>query len=443
VKWDKKEYDPSDALLVYGAAEWASDGSVLLYDRYDIWQISPDGKSKKRLTNGREIQMQFRFWLGGQKGNQSNYMGAGQNFFDLNRDNFIKALDLNNGNTGYYLLRNGKRFHAVFMDSEMIERLLVSENGKVVTYLTQRFDVPPHIVVKRNGMRKIIFESNLQQDQYYWGKTAMISYHVDGKELHGALYYPANFDSKLKYPMVVYIYDTVSQEIHQYIYPSQFNSIGFNVANLTAKGYFVLMPDVVYKVSDPGQSVLDCVSAAVDCVVGKGIVDSTKIGLIGHSFGGYETNFILTKSKLFAAAVSSSSVSDIVSMYLSVGKSIGTIDAWRFEDQQFRLGQPLYKDFGLYDKNNPIRFAADITTPLLLWAGKNDAIINPSQSMELYIALRRMEKKTSLILYPDEQHTLNQKMHQIDATKRVEGWFDYYLKGHDVDWINGNEEPVN
>lgn len=150
-------------------------------------------------------------------------------------------------------------------------------------------------------------------------------------------------------------------------------------------------------------------------------------GLIGHSFGGYETDFIVTQTDLFAAAVAGSAATDLSSFYVTIGAS-GRPDLWRFEHQQWRMGKSLFEDREGYDKNSPIVHAKNITTPLLTWTGGDDKQVNWNQSTEFFVALHRLQKKHIMLLYPKEGHAISNSKNQKDLQMRIHDWFDYHLK---------------
>jgi dipeptidyl aminopeptidase/acylaminoacyl peptidase len=229
---------------------------------------------------------------------------------------------------------------------------------------------------------------------------------------------------------------------NRYIQPSLNNGDGINITNYVMDGYFVLLPDIVYEVGSPGDSALDCVSAAVQEVQKLGIVDLARIGLTGHSLGGYETTYIIAKSKLFAVAVGGASQTDLVSCYLTVGEAYKRPEFWRFEDYTNRMGKMLFEDMDNYIYNSPVFNASTITTPLLLWTGDKDGIVAPKQSMELYLALRRLGKKVALLRYRDEYHSLSDSRKQVDLTLKIADWFNYYLKdGSPKLWMEANANP--
>lgn len=160
-------------------------------------------------------------------------------------------------------------------------------------------------------------------------------------------------------------------------------------------------------------------------------------GLYGHSFGGYETNFIISQTPIFAAAVSGAGISDNIAYYFNISEN-GTLQSemWRFESQQWRIGKSLYEDKDGYLRNSPIMNAEKVKTPLLLWAGKEDRIVPYSQSISYYLALRRLENKNIMLVYPNEDHILENSSYKADLSKRMMDWFDYFLKGESTsEWI--------
>ena len=204
---------------------------------------------------------------------------------------------------------------------------------------------------------------------------------------------------------------------------------GWNTTNFTSEGYVVFYPDIKYKLNDPGTSAAKCLEAGVKAVLAKGFVRKQHIGLIGHSFGGYETAFTITQSNLFAAAVAGAAVTDMVSYYHSVGWEAGLPEMWRLENHQWRFKDSFYENPEAYLRNSPIHYAKNINTPLLLWTGNRDFWLDWEQNIELYMGLRRQGKVCKLLVYPDEEHSIyNDTKNTVDLTNRVKNWFDKYLK---------------
>lgn len=430
--WDSRNDNLVPPISPYNCPGWSSDGKYLfLYDTYDIWIAALDGSTCRRLTHGREKNIVFRisqFEFSNMFSGE--YEGKSTAVFDLSAEIILEATDKDDCSTGYFIWNRREGEKPLALNNSAINQIHRSKNNAYV-FIEQKFDMSPVLQFKPNKTVKSteVFASNPQQQHYYWGKSELIHYtNKKGQSLKGVLLYPSEYDKEKKYPMVVNIYQTKSGELHQYMNPSQYNEEGFNSTNYTLNGYFVLLPDIIYELGNPGPSATECVLAAVKKVTDLGFVDPEKIGLTGHSFGGYETDFIITQTSIFSAAISGAGISDTIGWYFSMGKDVEVPQAWRFENQQFRMGKTFYEDKQSYFDNSPILNAVNVTTPLLQWTGKIDSTVSWEQSVAFYIALRRLQKKHMLLVYPDESHAISIKTNQQDLTLRVKQWFDYYLK---------------
>ncbi len=427
----EEKYDRSGEEKVSGIAGWTQDDKeVLVYDTYDIWLLRTDGSPAVRLTRGREEKTVYRL--------------VPRNAYTSLRSSDSEVLHLNDGllleavsdtKSGYFTWTAGKGLQKLVYESNRIGGIKRSLNG-VIVYTKEHYHLSPQLVVQYNiNKKKVLYQSNPQQKNYQWGFSKLITYeNSKRKVLHGALFYPVGFYADKSYPMVVYIYERLSDFYNQYVNPSLLNGEGFNISNLTAQGYFVLLPDIAYEEGKTGQSALDCVTAAVDEVLANESVDPKRLGLFGHSFGGYETNFIITQTNRFATAISGSGMADFISSYLAVGNK--RPNGWRYEFNQSRMGVSLFDGFQKYLDNSPITFAKQIQTPVLLWSGDADGQVDYYQSIEFHLALRRLQKPNVLLLYEGEDHVLMKREHQVDLTHRTQEWFDYYLKGGvKPDWL--------
>jgi dipeptidyl aminopeptidase/acylaminoacyl peptidase len=234
--------------------------------------------------------------------------------------------------------------------------------------------------------------------------------------------------------MIVYIYEIRSNAIHQYYSPSERNA--YNPTNWTQQGYFVLQPDIVYRDRDPGLSAVDAIEPAVDKMIATGMIDETKVGLIGHSWGGYQTAFVSTVSKKFAAGVAGAPLTELASMYLSVYWNSGGTDARIFEISQGRMEVPPWKDLDAYTRNSAVWNIEKMETPLLVTFGDKDGAVDWHQGIVMYNAARRENKDLVMLVYEGENHGLAQKPNQIDYQRRVMEWFNHYLKGDPApEWI--------
>lgn len=424
--------------MPYGIGGWTKDGSIILYDRYDLWRIKLDGSKAVRITKGREVEKTLRLREFGSGPFDSHGIESQKNFLDLEKGFLLEALNKETGDAGLFKWKNKTGLSQMIWKNKKLTQFFKAKNKDIYLYLEQNFVSSPRLMLYA-GKEKELFQSNVQQKHFYWSKNQAIQYEVNGVKTKGILFYPADYKAEKKYPMLVHIYERQFSYLNDYENPSDSSPDGFNVNHITTKGYFVLYPDIQYEYGNLAQSVTQSIISAVDKVVAMGMVDPAKIGLLGHSFGGYETDLIITQSDRFAAAVSGAAWTDLVSSYLYVSGTFKKPDFYRAETNQLRIGKSLYEDMQSYLKNSPVLLAQNVKTPLLGWAGENDRHIHSLQSMEFYMALRRLNKEHTLLIYPDEGHELSQRQNQKDLSSRIMEWFDYYLKnGNRKDWMNAD-----
>jgi dipeptidyl aminopeptidase/acylaminoacyl peptidase len=428
---------------MYGNPGWTeNDKSIYLYDKFDIWEIAADGTFNTRLTHGREKHLSFRInpLPPGQQFSDSFYDFSTRRFHS-NDSLILAAYDKQTETSGYYLWNRKNGESPLVQTGMKTSHFTKATSSEAFIYLEQNYQQSPRLVFQSGYKSKQteLLQSNKQQENYYWGKSELVSYTVNGKRLLGALFYPAEFQKGKQYPMIVQIYERQSQHVNKYVNPSVYEQGGFNITNFTTQGYFVLLPDIAYQFGNTGASATACVIAATDEMINRGFADPSKIGLIGHSFGGYETDFIITQTDKFAAAISGAAWTDLVSTYFYIGEGYIKPEFWRFEDHQLRIGKSLFEDPASYISNSPILLAKNVNTPLLAWVGKKDQTINSYQSIEFYLALRRLKKRHTLLIYPTEDHALMESHNQKDLTMRINEWFDYYLKNKKPPtWMEAN-----
>ena len=315
-------------------------------------------------------------------------------------------------------------------------RLVKARDANAFTYVKQDYDKSPALYFTDNfSSSRQLLATNPQQANYYWGRSELITYtNKAGKKMQGALFYPANYEPGKKYPMVTYIYETLSNTVHGYVPPSQRSP--YNTTNFTSNGYFVFRPDIVYEVNDPGMSAVNCVVPAVEEVLKTGMIDKDKVGLMGHSWGAYQTSFIVSQTNIFKAAVAGAPLTNLISMSNSIYWNTGTPDAKIFETSQGRFDGPWYERMEDHMRNSPMYQASKIQAPLLVAFGDKDGAVDWHQGIEMYSTMRRMEKPFIMLVYADENHSLAKKENQIDYQKRQKEFFDHYLLGKPAQsWI--------
>jgi dipeptidyl aminopeptidase/acylaminoacyl peptidase len=417
----------------YGLAGWTTgEKAVLLYDRFDIWMVNVDGTKPVRLTRGREDSTIFRRVV----------LDPAERTIDPARPLYLSAVGEFSRKSGYAYLTIGQPPTRLVWADMGVSGLEKATKADVFVYLKQSYgDSPDYFVgsgVLHDGVQ--VTATNPFQGEYAWGRQELLTYRTKtGERLQAMLTYPADYKPGVKYPMVVYFYEKLSQGFHSYIVPSE--RAQYNTQVFSQEGYFVLRPDISFRARDPGVSALECVTAAVRSVLTKGLVDPGKVGTMGHSWGGYQSAFFAVHGKgLFAAAIAGAPLTDLVSFYGYTSGNSGAGETGHFEVGQERMQVPLWTDPQAYIRNSTV-FAVDkLDIPLLLEEGEADGNVNPFQSQELYNFARRLGKQVVYLVYPGENHNLAQRNNQIDYHYRQLEWFDHYLKGNPAaKWITDGE----
>ena len=276
------------------------------------------------------------------------------------------------------------------------------------------------------GAQKIT-NANPQQKELLWSKGVKIIDYVSAKgdKLQGALYLPAGYEAGKQYPTVVYIYEKLSQGANTYANPS--TNGGFNRSVYLSSGYAVLTPDITYKINDPGMSAVWCLEPAVKAAVATGIVDPKKVGLHGHSWGGYQTAFMVTQSTTFKAAVAGAPLTDMVSMYSSIYWNTGSANQPIFESSQGRFTAGYWDIPDAYIRNSPVYHAKKVQTPLMILHNDKDGAVDFTQGIEYFNTLRRLEKPVVMLEYKGENHGLREPKNMKDYAVRMKEFFDYHL----------------
>lgn len=419
----------------YGFGGWTSTGQLLVYDRFDIWLISPNGKNRRKITNGRTTGVQHRMYevFGG--ANRESFFGFTAASYDPAEGLLVKTLNTKTLGEGFGIWTPEAGYQQIVQKDRKIFSIKKIKKNNSYQFIESSFDVSPRLMlIEEDGGQKQIAQANEQQKRFYWGKSELIHYvGPNDEKLKGALFYPANFQKGKSYPMIVNIYERMSWTLHDYFPPSLENFMGVNRTNFTSDGYFVLLPDITYTLNNPGNSALECVLAAVDETIKKVAIDEDNIGLTGHSFGGFETAYIVSQTDRFKTAMAGSGVMDLLSSYLQIDMS-NRSNMERFGKGQLRNKIPFTK--AGFVSESPIMNVETINTPLLLWTGGKDNNVDPWHTIKLYSALWRLQKKSTLLIYPDGIHVLVKPENKKDLTIKTLEWFNHYLKGApQKDWM--------
>ncbi|NGP75790.1 S9 family peptidase [Balneolaceae bacterium YR4-1] len=412
----------------FGSGQWAEDDAwVLLYDEYDVYRATPDGNSITKLTNGATDSIRYR----------QVRLDYENDFVDENAPLYFYIYGDFTKKRGYARLDRRDRLQTLLYEDRQIRYLNKADDaGKFVYRAESATDSPDFFYVEQSFNNPIaLTNTNPQQEEYYWANDELVTFRNErGQKLQGRLLYPANYDPDKQYPMITYIYERRSQDMHSYTVPTRRSP--YNFRRFSSEGYFVFQPDITYELRDPGMSAVASVVPAVEKVLESGMVDREKLGLTGHSWGAYQTSFIITQTDLFNSAVAGAPLTNMVSMYNSIYWNAGITDANIFETSQGRFPDPWWMDWDKFIDNSPIFNIKNTETPLLVEFGTDDGAVDFNQGVELYTTMRRMEKPFVMLVYEGENHGLAREENQIDYATRAFQWHDHYLKGEEApDWI--------
>ena len=423
----------------FGVAAWTKDDQdVIFYDRFDLWRIAPDGSRAAKLTDGAAEQIRYRYVK----------LDPDEEFIDPGQPLYLQAFGIYSKKSGYARLSLSEatpKLERLLWEDKDIDQLAKAKDAPVYAYVTQTFEESPSLLAggpELKGAQRVA-ATNAFQSNYAWSHSELIEYKSPhGQRLQGALYYPAGYQAGQQYPMIVYLYEKLSDGLHHYSPLSERNY--YNASAMTSHGYFVLMPDIVFRPREPGLSVAECVTAALKAALAKGVVNEKKIGVMGHSWGGFDTAFLATHTTLFAAAVAGAPITDLISNYGNHHWSSGIAETDHIETGQQRMQVPLYEDLEAYVRNSAVFNVQNMTTPLMIEVGDSDGTVFFHQGVELYNIARRARKNVVLIEYAGEDHGLRKKANQIDYQRRIFAWFGHYLKDEPAaDWITNGESYLD
>ena len=422
----------------YGSGGWTEgDKSVLLYDRYDIWEVKPDGSGGRRITDGRREQIIFRYQRTEPVSTSEEEGGPGRRDAEDAAISAVKPLILSavNENTrasGLYrvTLNTASAPTRLVMLDKSFGVPLKARDADVYVFTVSRFEEFPNLWVSSGAFTdmKKISDANPQQTGYNWGKSELIEYvNADGKPLKAILTKPEDFDPSKKYPLLVYIYEQLSNNLHRYVPPAPGGS-SINVTRYVSNGYIVLQPDIVYDIGYPGESALKCVLPATQKVISMGFIDPKRVGIQGHSWGGYQITYMITRTNLFRAVEAGASVVDMAGGYGGIRWGTGMSRAFQYEKTQSRIGVPPWENPKLYLENSPIYWIDKVKTPYLTMANDEDDAVPWQQGIQFFTAMRRLGKEAYMFTYNGEKHGLRQRENQKHWTVHLAEYFDYFLK---------------
>ena len=434
---------PSDP-RPYGLMSWTeNDENLLLYDRYDIWQVDPlSNVAPKRITpNGRKENLSYRYV---RLDDEERFIKKGQQLI-------LTGFDEDDKNEFVFSFTYGKSAVKTLMDGAFqLSGFEKARDSKNLIFTKENFKTFPDILATDLSFKKVSRISNInpQQSEYNWGTAELIYWNsLDGQKMEGMLFKPENFDPSKKYPLMVNFYEKSSNRLNGHRDPYPHRST-INYSFYTSRGYVIFNPNVNYTDGYPGESAYNCVIPGVTALIDAGFVDEENIGVQGHSWGGYQIAYLLTKTNIFKCAEAGAPVANMTSAYGGIRWGSGLSRMFQYERTQSRIGGTLWEYPLRYIENSPIFYIDKVNTPVLIMHNDEDGAVPWYQGIEYFVSLRRLNKPAWMLNYRGEPHWPLKIQNRIDFNIRMAQFFDYYLKGQPMpkwmrDGVPATETGIN
>lgn len=426
--WDETQDNPMP-LMAYGMAGWSeNDEAVLIYDKHDIWSLDPKGEREPiclTAGDGRANNRRYRYLA---LDPEERSIKPGQKMI-------LSVHDYSDKNDGIATLRYGKSAKPSIktLVPYKFNQITKAKDAETYAFVKANFSTSPDVYIATSddfAKAKKVSDINPQMKDYAWGTAELVKWYAYNGELtEGVLYRPGDFDPNKKYPMLVVFYELNSEELNRH-YTMEPSWSWVNYPFYASRGYVVFVPDVKYAAGVPGESAYNYICSGVEDLVKRyPWIDSSKIGIDGQSWGGYQTAYLVTRTNMFACAGSGAPVANMTSAFGGIRWGSGDSRQPQYEQGQSRIGRNLWEAPELYIANSPVFHADRVNTPLLIMHNDDDGAVPWYQGIELFMALRRLEKPVWMLQYNGEAHNIKARKNRKDITIRLQQFFDHYLKG--------------
>lgn len=411
----------------FGTLGWSDkEHSIFINSKYDWWKIDASGQEAPICLTRNEGKKNKMILRPIKKSESQRYYSTDSTFY-------LTAFQPSTKKAGYYKLQKGELKKLVFTDHRYSE-LKFSEDGTTCTWKRESFTEYPELYasdVEFQHIKRISLSDEIQKE-YNWGTNELVQWRTfQGDTLQGILCKPQDFDPAKKYPMIVYFYERKSNNLHKYNIPAPIGTV-VNWSYCVSNGYLVFIPDVTFRSGDPGRSSYDAIVSGVKELTDRySFIDKDHIGLNGHSWGGYQSAYLITQTNLFKAAVAGAPVVNMTSAYGGIRWETGKSRMFQYEHAQSRMGGTLWEKPMEYIKNSPLFFAPQIQTPVLIMHNDQDGSVMWEQGIEFFMALRRLGKPAWMFNYKGQGHKLLKWDYRMNYSKKVMEFYDYYLKNKD------------
>lgn len=411
-----------------GVAGWRNESQLVVYSQHNLWLLNIKQADKSMTLIKNDQLLRFRYL---KLDEESTYLP----------DQIVLSLFNEKDKSAGFGTYNfsDDRFTIDTYGDFRFSGLAKSKHASTFIYRRENFLNYPDILFTNDLSKEPLRVSNAnpQLQEYCMGSVELVDWMAfNGKTLQGLLYHPAGFSVDTSYPMLVYFYERSSDGLHRHITPRPSRSV-INISEYTNRGYFVFVPDIVYTDGLPGQSAYDAIISGTNSILERyPQIDKKRLGLQGQSWGGYQTAWLITRTDMFAAAMAGAPVSNMTSAYGGIRWGSGVVRAFQYEEGQSRIGASLWEDLPKYIENSPLFYADRIQTPLLIMANDADGAVPWYQGIEFFTALRRLQKPAWMLNYNKGPHNLSRRADMEDLTRRMQQFFDHYLKNAPApEWI--------
>lgn len=432
-------------------AWFESDKSLVVYDKYDIWKIDPEGRRRPiNLTHGigRKNKIMLRLVYGDDGQGIPNIYSDKKPLLltgvsDLTKDNgfFMTRSDISLDPTQltmgpYVYYKDVSQILSGGVNVGM--QPIKAKNA--ACWITQRESAKEHQNYFITRDFKIFSPiTNLRpQEKYNWLTTELVTWKMfDGKTSQGVLYKPENFDPQKKYPIIFEFYETYSERLNDFLIP--YYSMGqIDIPWFLNNGYLVFRPDIHFDIASKtgkpfGEYTYNSVVSAAEYLSKMSFIDGKRMAIHGASFGGAQCSYLVTHSNLFAAACEAAGFTDPISGYLKLSPK-GRLEQFPSREStggyitgRTRYGATLWERPDLYIKNSAVLSADKASTPLLIMHCPLDDNVRFEDGIALYLAFRRLGKRCWMLEYDDGGHNVAGK-DAVDYNLRLTQFFDHYLK---------------
>jgi len=411
----------------YADIAWLKDDAgVLVHGRHDIWRVDPASGDAIELSRGQGRDADWNFRLLSFPEDE-DYIDPAQPllataFDEKSKDHGLFELDLEGESAPIQQAMTAHRY----------DFLARAEDGDQMLFTRESYQEFPDLQVaddhRLESPRKLS-EANPQQADYRWGQVEQVSWESKtGKPHDGLLFKPEDFDPEKEYPMIVYFYERASDTLHSHRPPQAHRSV-IIPSFYNSNDYIVFVPDIWYREGYPGDSALEAIMPKTRALAEEPWIDADRVGIQGHSWAGYKIAYMVGHTDFFKAAAGGAPVSNMTSAYGGIRWRTGMSRMFQYERTQSRLGATLWEDKDLYLHNSPLFRADKINTPLLMMHNDEDGAVPWEQGIELFTALRRLDRPAWLVNYEGEPHWPTTFANRKDWQIRLQQFFDHYLKG--------------